>query len=374
MLNDEKISSTQLMFLLVTLVTATAWLFVPAITAEVAAMDGWISLLVPATVYGVAVVLACVALGLRFPGRTVIEYSGDIVGSFLGKIIGLGYIFFFLHINGVIIREFGDFVVTAFMPETPLLLFNGVMVLLAAYAVRCGMEVICRANQFVFPLAVLSLFVIIGLVAPEMRLENLLPVFDRGLKPILGGALEPSSWRGEVVVLLMFLPYLNSPREARKAGIGAVVFIGILLALDTASMMAVFGPEMSAHLTFPTLYLARYVSVGQFVERTEAIVMILWVTGIFIKVACFYQAGTLAAAQWFGLADYRPLVLPLGAVQLVWSVTLFESSRELIAFLDKSFPPYAYIFELGLPLLLLLVALFRKKGVAGNAQKTGPHN
>lgn len=366
MRNEEKISSTQLMFLLVTLVTATAWLFVPAITTKAAAQDGWLSVLVPATLFGIAVVLVCVALGRRFPGRTVIEYSGDIVGKFSGKIIGLAYIFFFLHLNGIIIREFGDFVVTAFMPETPLLVFNAVIVLLAAYAVRAGLEVICRANQFVFPLAVLSLFALVGMVAAEMHPDNLMPILEKGLGPVLKGALAPASWRGEVMVLLMFLPYLNKPREARKAGLLAVVFIGFLLALDTAAMIAVFGAEMPGHMTFPTLYLARYVSIAQFIERVEAIVMILWVTGIMIKVACFYHAGVLATAQWCGVKDYRPLVFPLGIIQLVWSVTLFENARELVDYLANS-PLYMYTFELGIPLLLLSVALIRKKGAVRDA-------
>lgn len=374
MVNNEKISSVQLMFALVTLVTATAWLFVPAITTEAAAQDGWISVLVPATLFGGAVVVVCAALGLRFPERTVIEYSTDILGRYPGKFIGLGYVFFFLHINAVIIREFGDFIVTSFMPETPLLVFNGVIVLLAAYAVRSGLEVIARANQFVFPLAVLSLFIILGLVVGDMRPENLRPVLERGMGPVLKGSLAPSSWRGEVVVLLMFLPYLNKPREVLMAGLQAVVFIGVLLAMATAAMVAVFGPEISANFTFPTLELARYVSVARFIERVEAIVMILWVAGVFIKVSLFYHTGTLATAQWLGLKDYRPLVLPLGVVQLVWSITLFENSRELVTFLAKPFPPYAWVFELVIPLTLLVIAAVRKKGEVRGVRKISPRN
>ena len=370
MKDEEKISSIQLMFLLVTIVTATAWLYVSAITAQKAGVDGWISLLVPSTIFGMAVVFVCSALCLRFPGRSVVEFSGDIVGKFAGKIVGLGYLFFFLYSNGVIIREFGDFVVTSFMMETPLLVFNSVMVLLAAYAVSNGLEVISRANQFVFPLAVLSLFVIVGLAIPAMHLDNLMAVLGNGLKPVLRGSLTTSSWRGEVVLLLMFWPYLNKPDQGRRAGLLAVAFIGILLSLDTASTVAVFGAETVANLTFPTLDLARYISIAGFLERLEAIVMILWVAGIFVKVACFYQAGALAASQLLGLKDYRALVLPLGVLQLVWSVTLFESSRELVFFLGKTFAPFAYVFELGLPLLLLLIAMIRKKGGAKIAKKT----
>lgn len=374
MLNEEKISSTQLMFLLVTLVTATSWLFVPAITAAKAGVDGWISLLIPATVYGIMVVLVCAALGLRFPGRTVVEYSEDIVGKFFGKIIGISYTFFFLHTNSVIIREFGDFVDTSFLPETPLIVFNGVIVLISAYAVWNGLEVICRANQFVFPLAVLSLFVIIGLIAKDVELGNLLPVMEKGIKPVLAGALAPSVWRGEVMLLLMFLPYLNSQQEVWKAGMGAVVFIGILLAMDTAVTVGVFGADMVKHFTFPTLYLARYISIAEFIDRVEAVVMILWVSGVFIKSACFYQASAMAAAGWLGLDDYRPLVLPLGAIQLVWSVTLFENPSELVVFFEKSAIPFLFIFEMGIPVLLLIIALVRKKGGSGSAKQAASRN
>lgn len=186
MQGQEKISSSQCLLLFITLVTATAVLFVPAITAQEARQDGWLSALVFSTLFALLVAVICTSLGLRFPGRTVIQYSPEILGRFLGKLAGLGYIFFFIHINSIIVREFGDFLTTVFLPDTPIDIFVATLLLLGASAVRNGLEVIARMNQFVFPLLLFSYMLIIVLVARDMDLHNLLPVLSFCLAKAVG--------------------------------------------------------------------------------------------------------------------------------------------------------------------------------------------
>jgi len=359
---DEKVASSQMVFLLVTTVVPTAFLFVPAITTEKAGHDGWLSVLVGATAFGLLVALVCTGLGSYFPSQSVVEYAPQLVGKFAGKLVGLLYIFFFIHINAVIVREFGDFLVTAFLPETPLLVFNIFVILLAAFATRSGLEVIARMNQFVFPLFIFALAFIVFLIIDQMTFENILPFMEHGIKPVLAGSITPSAWRGEVAIILMLLPFLNEPGEARKSVIWAVLIIAFSLTMPTLVGILVFGAELNSHFVFPTLELARYVSVAEFIERTEAIIIIFWVAGITVKVAVFYQASVLSVSQWLGARDYRPLVFPVGIITLVYSLVLFENSRELVNFLAKAFPYYAYVFELIIPAALLAVAFIRKGG------------
>jgi len=362
MKKDEKVSSIQMMFLLVTTVSVTGFLFVPSITAMFALQDGWISVALLATVFGILVALVCTRLGLYYPDKSVVEYAPKLVGKFGGKLIGLLYVFFFIHINAIIVREFGDFLVTAFLPETPLLVFDITVVLLAAYAVYNGMEVLCRMNQFLFPLFVAVFGFILILLTEDASLDNFLPLMEHGVKPIIHGSLVPGAWRGEIVLILMFLPFLNQPRETGQTLITAVVVIGLFLTLTAVTSIAVFGPLLTQNMVFPILELARYVSLGNFLERIEAIVIIVWVAGVTVKVAAFYLAAVLGTAQWLNIKDYRPMVYPVGIFILVYSVTLFENSRELVDFLATVFVPYAYLFEIIIPMGLLAVALIRNRG------------
>ncbi|MDO9573881.1 MAG: GerAB/ArcD/ProY family transporter, partial [Candidatus Contubernalis sp.] len=160
MLEEGKISIRQATLLMVTTVLATAILFLPAISTRQALQDAWISTII-ATTNGVLIALLVVTLMRRFPAQTLIQYSEDIMGKFIGKIIGLGYIWFFLSTNAIIVREFGDFMVAAFMPRTPLLVFNAMIVILAIMAVKSGLEPLSRMNEWLFILNSFILIIII---------------------------------------------------------------------------------------------------------------------------------------------------------------------------------------------------------------------
>lgn len=125
--------------------------------------------------------------------------------------------------------------------------------------------------------------------------------------------------------------------------------------------MAVVG-ELTRHLSFPFFELTRCISIGHFVERMEALVFVMWVAGVTVKVAIFYYIASLGTAQLFGLSDYRPIVLPIGLLLGVWSLELFQSSSQLIEWLTKTLPFYAFVFEFVIPVLLLITAVLRKQG------------
>lgn len=364
-LEGGKISGYQLFLVLITTIIATGILFVPAITAIAAGHDGWASVLVVSTIPGLLVAEICIRLERRFPGQTLIQYSETILGKFFGKVIGFLFLFFLVYINAVIIREFATFVVGAFMPETPLIVVTGAFMILAASMVRNGIEVICRMNEFTIMLFFLAFITIVFLVAPEMNFDNLLPVFEKGIKPVILGGLPPSVWRGEVVVIAILLPFLNSPQKARKASFGAVITVGVLLAVVSIATVAVLG-EITAHETFPVLALTEYISLAEFLERIEAVIMVIWVSGVMIKVGVFYYVAVLSTAQWFNLKDYKQVALPIGVILTVWSIIVFESGIEMVGFLATTTIPWGLFHELLIPLFLLVAAVItRKKGVKG---------
>lgn len=373
MIEPGKISCNQTVFMLINLVGATAVVFLPGLTAGIAGRDSWMTPLV-ATLPGIYLALVIAALGRRFPGRTLTQYLQEVLGTWPGKLVGLFYVFFFLHTNGVIVREFGELMVAVIMPRTPLLVFHGVILLLCAWAVRGGLEVLARVTEFTLP-AVLAVFILmILLTAQDMNFENLFPVLEKGFKPVVLASLDPIGWRGEIIIFAMFLPYLASPEKGGRCAIIAVVAIGLILTADSVINNAVLGPSV-ARLTFPTFSLVREVSVANFLERIESVMVAIWVIGMFAKIGLFYYAAVLGTAQVAGLKDYRPVVLPLGVILAALSFQAGDSAQELVAYILHGFPPFAYIFEYIIPTLLLAVAAARglKKpgggeGVAGDGK------
>jgi spore germination protein KB len=300
------------------------------------------------------------SLNLRFPGKTLFEYAEEILGRVPGKIVGILYIWWFLHTNALVLDEFGSFLCIGILPNTPSIVFFIIGAVVAAYAVRSGLEVLGRYTQLFLPLMGL-LFIVFLLSAKYMKVVRLLPVLDTGLAPILKGAAAPASWLGEIVVFSMIIPFLTRPKEAYRVAAQATLFTGFFLLVSVLVSLAVFGPNLTRSLIFPTYNAVRVVSIANFLERMEAAVVTVWMLGGFAKIGVFYYAAVLGSAQLLGLKEYRPLVAPVGVI-LVALALLCENLVVLLDFLARVFPPYSLIlFEAGIPLVLLIVALARGK-------------
>jgi len=357
-----KVSSRQGAFLMANVIFSTLIIFVPTITARHARQDAWISIILAAGA-GLLVGLLAAALGRRFPDQTIFEYPAEIVGRWAGKLVGLLYVWWFLHLAAESFRVFGEFLVAIFMPETPV----AVLIVLGAtggvYAVRHGLEVITRANEIFLPLAFVSVVVIFILAAGQMNFQRLLPVADVGAVQVFKGAAVALSYFGEIAAIAVLVPYLNKPREAGQVAVAGVLASAAFFLLVMLGILTVYGPDLAGAYVFPTLNETRIISIANFLERLEAVNIVIWITGAYVKICFYLWAAALGSAQVLALKDYRPLVLPLVAVAVAMSTMLHPGILELLDFRWMVWPPYALsTFELGVPLLLLVTALARGKG------------
>jgi len=357
MLEKGKISSVAIVFMLMNLVGATAVVFLPAIAAKYAKQDAWLKAII-STIPGIVVILLVTELGRRFPGKTLIEYLQDILGSWIGKTIGILYVVFIIHTNGIIIREFSELLNTMLMPRTPDLVLNATIVLLASYAVRSGLEVIARLLELILPpiLVLYTAILFFGLAKADFN--RLLPILENGIKPVLLGSVTPSAWRGEVVIFGMFLPYLAKPLKGRTLGVWSAIILGAFLVGDALINTALFGAS-TARLVFPTFNIPSMVLLGGFL-RVDVILIVLWLPAMLMKIALFYYAAVLGTAQILKLKDYKPVTLPIGIILTALSILSAENSVALSTYFIIGYPPFAYLFEWVIPLILLLITVARK--------------
>lgn len=269
MLEKGKITDLQLLLLLTVTVLGTAALLLMSLSPEAAGRDAW---LVPALSVPVIILVALVTvnLGLRFPNKTIVEYAPVIFGRYFGKAVALVYPLGFIYIGSIILSQFSFFLTTAFMPDTPFLVFSMVLVLLSAWAVRGGIEVIARVGQFAFWIFMASFILIFALLSNQMDFSKLLPVLERGIVPILKPMPVPIAFRSEIFVVLMLLPILNQPWKAYRSAIWSVVLVTAALILGQMAVVSVVGPEIPGRLLFPILTLARTIEVAEFITRLES--------------------------------------------------------------------------------------------------------
>ncbi|MBS4030145.1 MAG: endospore germination permease [Clostridiales bacterium] len=361
MLEKGKISPRQAGELMFITLLATVILLVPEITADLAGHDAWLATFV-GSLFGLLTVGIIAWLGLKHPGKTIYQYAESVLGKYPGKLVGLAYVWIFLHLAAMVVRQFGDFLTTSFMVLTPLSVFNISLTALAALAVIMGLEVITRMSEFIILLVVSFLLLVITLSIGNWELNQLLPFMKDGIMPVLRGAIVPAAFHGEIVVLAVLIPFLTRPKAAFLSGTAAVTASALLLTMAVVGTLAVFGPELTTSFRFPIHLFVRSINIGKVLTRFEVVVMVTWVAGVFIKISVLYYCAALGTAQVFGLSEYRSTVLPLGVLITALSVLLFEDIAELVSFLAQAWPRFSIsVYFFGLPFLLLLVTVIREK-------------
>ncbi|MDD2621329.1 MAG: endospore germination permease, partial [Syntrophomonadaceae bacterium] len=307
-------------------------------TAKTAGPDGWISLLLPATVYASTVVVICISLARRFPSQVFTEYLPEVVGKIPGKVLALLYTGMLIHIISVMVVEGAQFIQSNFLTETPVIVLQLVLVSVAVYGSYLGVEVIARHNEIVFPIFILSLSALILLIAKDINLSNFLPIMENGIVPVLKGSMTPGVWRGEVFIILWLYPYLNQKEEAYQAGLGMILIATVLSFTVVATTIGVFGDLYTAHLVYPVNILARYISVASILERLELIIVIIWVAGVIVKLAIFFHTAGIAAASTLGLKNYRTMLIPVALSSTILGNVFYGTYVQIVDFLSKVWP------------------------------------
>jgi spore germination protein KB len=352
---EIRIRALQLFWLLLVPRIAPVICFTPDLTGT-PAPQCWRSNL-PVIMTGLGLAFLYLALARRFPTETLIQYCPKVLGRWPGKLVGLMFIWFFLHVAVLDTRVFSEIYASAVLPETPLVVLMVLALAFIAPAVRSGLEVLARMAELLVPLLLLIVVGALLLAAKDMRLVRLLPLTEGGLSPVLLSALTPTALMGEAVVVTMLYPFLRDTRNGARAVLGAVLSVGVLGLLVSMAIVAVFGDERSHQLTFPFLLLVRYIEVAQILERLESLVIVAFIAVWFLKTGLFLYVTALGLAQWLGLPDHRALVLPLGTLLVTLSLLQNENLPEFLSFFKPDvYFPYASIFTVVLPALLLALS------------------
>ncbi len=235
-------------------------------------------------------------------------------------------------------------------------------------------RVIARMAMLLRPLMLCIPIAICLLTLGEFDGSLLLPVTADSLVPNACAALE-------IVNLISISAYLAFAGDRLEGRFRlrdwvpwAAALLG-LLALMTAACIGMFGPELTAKLTFSFFLLARDVSALGSLERVEPLVVALWVFSDFILVSALLWIGAHNLRTALGFPDSaedapprltdlrrgRWLILLCAALSVAAALLIPTEVDGFACFSERLVPRLNAVFALALPLVILLLGLLRRK-------------
>jgi spore germination protein KB len=361
-MEKESISSLQLFYLFIGFEFGTTIILGVGAGAK---QDEWLVILI-SSFFGLILMGIYILLYALYPNFTLLQMFHVILGKFLAYPLKAIYIIYFIYIAGRVCRDFGELMVSTILVETPIAVIIGSFMVLMIYCLRGGIETFGRMGEAVFPLFMFSLIIIwiLLLTVKPFNLTNLSPVLGNGLKPVLTEVF-PSVLVfpfGETVMILMFLPFLNTQKNAKKAGFAVILIGGILLTINSVLILSVLGPEINQKEQFPLLSATRLVSIADFLERFDAIIILMMVSGVFFKVGIYTYGAAVGISQLFNVNNIKSILLALGSIITPLSLIMGDN---IVSFLEfglgffiHKIQPFMQFF---IPILLLCIGLIRKK-------------
>ncbi len=361
MLENGKISVRQFVEFVFLITIGDSILVLPSIPAFEAKQDAWISSII-GLVIGLLIVNLFTTVGKLYPRLTLVEYNKKILGKWFGTAVILLFLPYLFLSAAAHVRQIGDFMTTQILPETPIQAIHIIFLSIIIMGVRLGLETMARAGEILCPWFIMFFIAFIIFLSPQIELERMQPILAEGFKPVLRGSLASISFPFmELVVFLMIFPYVDRPKEIRRSFLLGALLGGIVLITIIAISILVLGADLTARNMYSSYSVAREINIGDFLQRDEIIIAIMWFITSFFKITLYFYVFNLGVAQLLKLKEYRMLTLPFGMILVVLSLVIAPNITYYNNAIAKYWSYYDLTYSVLLPLMLLGMYTFRKK-------------
>ncbi|MCX7903828.1 MAG: endospore germination permease [Caloramator sp.] len=354
----ETISVRQSIFTMIMFIIGSSVIITSGVDAK---GDLWIAVII-ALIAALAITWVYSKILSIKPDKDFVDILELIFGKFFGRLLAFLFVFFAFHLGSLVLRNFGEFIKTIGLPETPNSILMLLCILLAILSVKSGIEIIGRGCELFLLILLFLVLLTIPFSIPEMDINNLRPMLYEGILPVLKGAFATFSFPfAETIVFLFILPSTNKSQYF-KVYYTSLIFAAVVLILLALRNVLILGPETSIRNYFSSYTAVSRINIANFLQRIESIIAISFLIFTFAKINICLYASSKGLSKILGFDDYRFLVTPVGLLMFNFSIIVYENIMQMVEWATKIWPYYSLPFEVFLPLFIYFYFItFKRK-------------
>lgn len=322
--------------------------------------DVWIAIILGTVM--AAPLLICYGLILKlFPGKGLFDIIILLFGKTLGKIVIFIYTFYALHLGGLVIRAFSEFIKIEAMPETPQLVVQSFIVLLCIWMAKSGIETLGRVSLFVLPIILIITVFFFFVSLNAMDFKNLLPILTTDPKILFSTSLQAESLPfGELILLCALFSSYAPQKSPSKVLIISLVIAAVVMLMINLRCILILGVPSSAVYYFPMYESVGVLSIGDITGFQILSGMTITLAGVIKACVCAVVASMGFSKLFNHDDDIKPFSAPTALIMLVFAEISGHSIIEYLI-VSKLYFFYTLLYQVILPLIILVTALIKVK-------------
>ncbi len=288
------------------------------------------------------------------------KYFGKLIANVVLSI----YVWHSLLLSSFIIREFGEFIITVTLPETPMIVPIIMLGIVSILGVKMGIEVLGRCAVVFFIVLGAIFFIATILLIPEMSIEKMSPIFyiSEDFKSIYKNSIVNITFPyTEIFLFTLFSSSLKKDSSTYKVFVLPVLIGGLMLLCIGLNEFLVLGVNRAQSLYFPSYVVVGRIDLRAFIQRVEVLVGIFLLFGIFLKTSIILFVSINGLSRLFNIKGYKIIALPMGILSINLSIIVFDSIMKLGDWALEIWPYYAGFLQVILPAFILIWIEIKKK-------------
>lgn len=258
---------------------------------------------------------------------------------------------------------FGRFAQLTALPKTPQIILPLLILLLAAWALKSGLEVLARGASLLFYFIITTFIYFVIFSLPLINLRNILPILQNGILPPLKSALTIfTNQFGDVLLLLAIYPNIRRAPARRKTMMWAMVASGLAMFIISTMTVFTLGGKQTSSEFFPVFSIMAIRNIGGYIQHTEILTSIAMTFFVFIRqTLCLYFIAK-GFQYLFHTTAYQRLLTPLALLTVSGTQLLYSNMVGMIARIEGDQNLYLILpLQLLLPLLVCVFILIKNR-------------
>ncbi|EOR21971.1 spore germination protein KB [Niallia nealsonii AAU1] len=356
----ENLSLSQLFAIIIGFNLGTTLVIVLGISAK---EDAWIAVLLT-TAIGILIASFFLNLNELVPSKNLFEIIEFGFNRVIAIPITLIYTLYFFYLASRTIRDFGELTSTFILPLTPIEVIVITLMVIIGYIVYLGIEILGRTTEIFTPYSALFLLLLVVflIASHNLSITKIQPVLARGILPVIKTMfpIEINRPYGELLVMTCIFPHITNIKMRKKLVLFSVAFSGILLTIATLIITTSLGITTATRATFPLLSTTRLISIGELIERIDALAVFIIILGIIIKSSIFIYSG-LKGLEFIFKYQYRYFVVPIVCIISMFSIFISLDINDHVKEAASAVPYLLYLpLQFAFPSFLLFILLIKK--------------
>lgn len=322
-----------------------------------AGIDAYITILL-GVIVGIPALLLFLYIASYEPDLSFPQKMEKLYGQKIGKVVSIiSAIFIFIFANNYMFNLI-NFIVSQFLPETPLMIVGIIFAILMIYTNHKGLETISRVSLVLLSINII-LFAIgfIGLI-PSIDTDNLKPFLEFGI----GRPLQATFYYFTLMVMPMFALLIvpknkvTKPEKFNRSFVFGYLFSSLFIFGFCIITLGILGIHLASIYQYPEYIILKHVNLFGFLDRIENIVTAQWIFGLFFSVtfAVYYVGNCIKPEHNSKMLPTSIVTLMLlASVYLIPNNTAFNNYIYFIA-------PILRVFSFSL-FVIIGISIFIKK-------------